>query len=184
MGTPVTDGFDVGDDEKVISILNKWKGGPISDKLFTELAGILPQPCIETVILRENNQEIEVLLIPRPSDDISWNGMLHSPGGALRHSDFMRADKTPINGVFERIQNKETKLNFSEEPIFVTNLQHMTKRGPEAVMVYLAKMSDSAKFPDEFVWVNINKLESLPNFPKHQLTVIQKAVEKFKEVNK
>jgi len=48
-----TDGFLPGDDEKIIPVLDKWQGGPLSDKLFTALARITPQACVETVVLRK-----------------------------------------------------------------------------------------------------------------------------------
>jgi len=178
MPTEMTNGFDIGDDQKVIDILSKWTGGPISDALFTELARIIPQPCVETVILRQNSV-IEVLLVPRPANDPVWPGMLHSPGQTLRAGDFFRDDHTPINGPFERVQKNEIKTSFNSPPEFVAIAQYMTKRGPEAVTIYLATIYSQANLPAGAGWYKVQQLETLENFISHQLTAINLAVAKF-----
>jgi hypothetical protein len=175
----ITDGFDIGDDEKIIEILKKWKGGKLSTSLFTTLSAMLPTPCLETVILRRSDNEVQVLLIPRPENDIIWKGMLHSPGGAVRHSDYLRSDGKPFNGVFERIESGEIKNKFVGEPKLVTSYPMMTKRGPEMVTLFLMKIDDKATLPEGANWYNVEKLNEIPNFIKHQLKAVQEAVKEF-----
>lgn len=176
-----TDGFEPGDDKKVVEILKKWQGGVISDALFTQLAWMLPQPTIETVILRENNAQIEVLLTRRPEDDPVWPGARHSPGQVLRHMDYKRPDNTPLNGPFERVQEHEIKTKFLHDPEFVGVAQYMTKRGPEAVHVFLAAIDPKATLPEGAIWHPVDQLEKLDNFMQHQIIPISLAAKHFKE---
>jgi hypothetical protein len=177
MANTLTDGFSSGDDEQVVTLLKKWRGGKLSDQLFNILAGMTPQPTVETVILRKINSEMEVLLIPRPEGDIIWPGMLHSPGQALRAMDYHRDDLTPLNGPFERVQQQEIMTDFSKVPEFVGVAQYLTARGPEAVHVYLAHITDFARLPVTARWCNIKELEKLDNFISHQLIPIRMAAD-------
>src|SRR3989344_8093896 len=99
-----TDGLTLEEDQKLAQLLSKWKGGRISTPVFTELAKMTPQAIVEVVLFRFNNGELETLLIPRPDDDIVWSGMIHTPGTALRVSDFLREDLNHPNVAFERLQ--------------------------------------------------------------------------------
>jgi hypothetical protein len=175
----ITDGFDPGDDEKVIEIFKKWKGGRLSTSLFTVLAGMLPTPCIETVVLRRFGEKVQVLLIPRPPNDIVWKGKLHSPGGAIRHADYLRTDGNPFKGVFERVETQEIKTKFIEEPKFITSYPVMTQRGPEMVALFLAKIDESAVLPEGAVWYDADKLSELPTAVNHQMRAIEEAVKAF-----
>ena len=173
MATLITDGFDQGDDEKVVSILKKWKGGVLSDILFTKLAKILPQVCVETVILRKNNRKIEVLLVSRPDGDPVWPKMIHSPGGQIRAVDFHRKDKKVVNGVFERVQKNEIRTNFILEPVFVENIERTTKRGSEVAIVYFTQIEEDSGLSKEIIWCDVEKLENLPNMMKDQIEMIR-----------
>jgi hypothetical protein len=184
MTNTFTDGFSPGDDKRVVAILKKWRGRALSDQLFNTLAGIFPQPTVETVILRHRDTEVEVLLIPRPEGDITWPGMLHSPGQTLRAMDYHRPDNTPINGPFERVQQYEIMTNFSRPPQFVGVAQYSTARGPEAVHIYLARIPEDARLPQLAGWYNIEELENLDNFIQHQIIPIRLAVDFFIKNNR
>lgn len=179
-----TDGFDPEDDEKVISTLKKWKGGVLSDELFTQLAYIIPQPTIETVVLRKKENAIEALLIPRPAHDSIWPGVLHSPGQALRKMDYLRTDNTPLNGPFERVQSLEIKAKFLHTPEFVGIAQYMTKRGPEAVHIFLASIAEDSALPENAIWKRVDDLPQLTNFMDHQIIPINMAKNFFLTKNK
>jgi hypothetical protein len=179
MANTLTDGFSPGDDDQVVGILKKWQGGPLSDLLFTTLARMLPQPCVETVVLRRKNNSVQVLLVPRPPEDITWPGMLHSPGQALRAMDFQRPDEKPMYGPFERVQKNEIKADFIGEPEFVGVAQYSTRRGPEAVHVYLAQIAPDTALPENVQWCDVDKLPEMKDFIQHQLTPIRMAVEYF-----
>jgi hypothetical protein len=179
MNKDITDGFGPGDDEKVIEILKKWKGGRLSNELFTELAGILPAPCIESVILRKNEGKVEVLLIPRPENDIVWKGMLHSPGASIRRSDYQNNPEDAFTETLKRIEDQEIKNKFEEKPRFITSYSIMTKRGPEVVLLFLAKISDRAVLPEGSGWYDIENLNEIPNFLSHQTKAIEEAAKVF-----
>lgn len=103
-----TDGLTREQDEQLVDLLSRWKGGRISNLAFPLVARLTPQACVETVILRSKDNSLETLLIERPTSDTVWPGMLHNPGQALRLSDFNRKDGDPVNGPFERIK----KVNY------------------------------------------------------------------------
>ncbi|GIW61426.1 MAG: hypothetical protein KatS3mg089_0278 [Patescibacteria group bacterium] len=174
-----TDGFDPGDDEKVIALLKKWKGGTLSDALFTRLAWMLPQPTVEMVIIRKRDKTLEVLLIPRPPDDIVWPGFLHLPGQTLRRMDYFRDDNTPMNGPLERIQKYEIQTSYLRTPEFVGVAQYMTQRGPEAVHIYLGAIAKNAKLPSGAIWAAIDDLPKMRNFINHQIIPIKIAANYF-----
>ena len=131
-----TDGLTLEEDGELARLLSKWNGGRISTPVFTELARMIPQPIVEVVLFRGNDNVLETLLIPRPADDIVWPGMLHTPGAAVRTSDFRREDKNPLNGVFERIQRGELNSDFAYTPVFADRLHRLGDRGPEVAEVY------------------------------------------------
>ena len=175
----ITPGFSTGDDEKVIEILHKWDGGRLSTGLFTELARIIPVSTVETVILRQREGKIQVLLIPRPADDIVWKGMLHSPGASVRWADINRSDGDPLAGVFERIQKQEIMTLFAGRPEFIGMVLQQVKRGPEVTQVFLAQIDPDAKLPLGADWYDVDTLDKVPYFITHQLKAINLAKEKF-----
>lgn len=186
MSTNITHGLTPEEDIELQALFKKWAaagGGAFSDATFTYLAYALPTPCIETVILRETNDVIEVLLIKRPDNDPVWPNCIHSPGGALRRADYKRDDVNPINGVFERVQRNELHNNFIDTPVFVGMRHYSTNRGPEVVHVYLAQISSDAQVP-ESQWVDVSKLNELPNFIKHQIVPINDAVNFYLKTRK
>ncbi|MDO8610249.1 MAG: hypothetical protein Q7R95_06880 [bacterium] len=137
-------GLSLIQDIQLEHLLKSWNGGPFSTHVYTQLARI-PQPIIEVVVFRKLEDAIETLIIPRPDDDIVWPGMYHNPGSALRTSDYSRSDSTPLNGPFERIQQSEIKTNFAYEPVLVTNLDRLTKRGPESCRVFFTELNGDPK---------------------------------------
>lgn len=172
----VSGGLTALEEKQVVEILGKWDGGPLSAELFTVLARIIPQPCVETVVIRKVENKFQVLLIPRPQDDPTWPGLLHSPGQALRAADYHRQDNVPMNGVFERVQKNEIKAEFSSTPHFVGVAQYMTKRGPEAVHIFVTTLAEGSSLAPEFQWVNVDEIDTLPNFIHHQVVPIRMAV--------
>jgi len=177
MSVKITDGFAPGDDEKVISILSKWTGGYLSDRLFIKLAGITPQAGIVVIIFRQNQKgEIEVLLVPRPDNDPLWPEMLNLPGKMFRAADYNRKDDLPVNGPLERIQKDELKIKFSKEPEFVGVSLHKDDRGPLVVLVYLSEVDNNLELPKGRMWCSINNLEKVNNLVQTELIPINIAL--------
>jgi len=176
-------GFTKDDVEEVVRILKKWDGGKIPTELFTVLAGMLPIPVLETVILRQHKNMTQVLLIPRPKDDIVWPGMIHSPGGALRRADYFREDKNPNNGVFERIEKQEIGMRFITAPELVGVIVpgRISARGPEMCQIFLGKIDENTKLPEGAGWYDVEELNKIPNFIQHQIPAINMALGFFKE---
>ncbi len=175
-----TDGLTPEEDRQLVSLLSKWKGGKISTPVFTELARIIPQPIIEVVLFRENDGVLETLLIPRPKDDIVWPGMVHTPGTALRASDYGRADNNPVKRAFERIQHGELHCEFADTPIFAGRLHRDGDRGPEVVEVYVADLGESFELLEGQEWCRVDKLSENSKFIQGQLGHVFLAVDFLK----
>ncbi|HKC04934.1 MAG TPA: hypothetical protein VKC54_03620 [Patescibacteria group bacterium] len=176
MGTLVTDGFGPGDDEKVVSILNKWKGGVLSDQLFTAISKMTPQVAAIIVVFRKRGDTLETLLLPRPENDPLWAGMLNLPGKMFRTVDFNREDKNPINGPLERILKDELKINFTEPPKFAGLAFQDTKRGPIVVLVHTAYIPVDFNGNEDWVWRDVAKLKEFDDMIPTEMPAIEVAL--------
>lgn len=172
MGTLITDGFDAGDDEKIVSILNKWKGGPLSDRLFTSVSKLTPQVSVITTIFRKRGDIIETLLLPRPSDDPLWPNMLNLPGKMFRAMDFERVDGNPMNGPLKRIQNDELKIKF-ESVKFIDLVFQNIARGHIVVLLHIGELSDNQEDKSDWVWADVTRLKELNNFLETETSAIE-----------
>ncbi len=176
-----TEGLTQEEDEQLTDLLSKWKGGRISAPVFTELARIIPQSIVEVVVFRKNGNTLETLLIPRPADDIVWPGMYHTPGTALRLTDFHREDQNPLNGAFERLQHGELKSEFVKTPTFAGRLHRLADRGPEVAEIYFATLpGDSAS--DDNIWYPVDQLSQNPKFIQYQLGHVLMAAEQYRNL--
>lgn len=175
-----TEGLTLEQDRLAVELLKKWNGGRISTPVFTELAGMIPQPIVEVVVFRNNGGILETLLIPRPEDDIVWPGMYHTPGAALRTSDFHREDQNPLNGPFERIQRGELKSEFAYNPTFAGRLHRLGGRGPEVAEIYITELDESTLQPNH-VWYPVEQLAQNPKFIQHQLGHVMIAAVQFRQ---
>jgi hypothetical protein len=177
MGTLITDGFDSGDDQKVISILNKWKGGPLSDKLFTSLSKLTPQISTIIVVFRKKGEILETLLLPRPSDDPLWPNMLNLPGKMFRGLDFKRDDKNPVNGPLERIQKGELKVELNKHDIKFAGLAFQdTIRGPIMVLVHTYFVANDFKGNEDWIWREVSQLKDSKDMIPTEMDAIEVAL--------
>ncbi len=177
MGTLITDGFNSGDDEKVVSILNKWKGGPLSDKLFTSVSKLTPQIATIIVVFRKTDNVLETLLLPRPSDDPLWPNMLNLPGKMFRNVDFKRDDKNPVNGPLERIQKDELKTEFKKEDIKFAGLAFQsTLRGPIMVLVHTVFVAEDFSGNSDWIWRDVTKLNDFMDMIPTEMDAIEVAL--------
>lgn len=173
-----TDGLTPQQDAQLESLLAMWGGGRISDRVFTRLAGMIPQPIVEVVVFGTRD-ELETLLIPRPQGDIVWPGMHHTPGTALRASDYNRPDKTPLNGAFERII-REIDNNFAYPPTYAGRLHRMSSRGPDVTEVYITELLEGSSLNPGQLWHPVTKLSTHPTFIQEQLGHVKLAAEAYR----
>jgi hypothetical protein len=181
MSQLITDGLTAADEKQLTEILKKWKGGALSDSLFTSLAQMLPMPCVESIVFRKVKGRTECLLTPRPENDPIWPGFIHSPGSVLRAIDFRRPDGVAVNGPFERVQKNEIMNKFEYPPIFVDIHTHLGARGPEVLLIHFTSISKHAVLPAGCLWADVGSLLERPNFIKHQQPAILMAAKKFNE---
>lgn len=177
MGVQITDGFDVGDDEKVVSILNKWKGGPLSDQLFTSVSRLTPQISAIVTVFRKKGDTIETLLLPRPSDDPLWPNMLNLPGKMFRSLDFKRDDKNPVNGPLDRIQKSELKIDLKKEDIKFAGLAYQdTLRGSIMVLVHTLFVAEEFVGNPDWIWRDVAKLKDFKDMIPTEMDPIEVAL--------
>lgn len=173
-----TDGLTSGEDRDLADLLSKWGGGRISTPVFTYLARMIPQPIVEVVLFRINSEALETLLIPRPADDIVWPGMFHTPGTALRASDFHREDGNPLNGAFERVK-REINNEFASPPTFAGRLHRLSERGPDVTEVYIAELLEGSPLQPGQLWYSVEQLAGNPKFIQAQHGHVMMAAEAF-----
>ncbi len=175
--TPLT----ADEEMRVIEILAKLSGEGFSDALYTALARIMPQPSLEVTFFRENNGTLETLLVPRPSKDPVWHGMLHTPGVMLRHADFIPDDGKATERAFARLEKRELGFTLPNAPEFVGIIHRMAKRGPEVVQVFVAQMPKNASLKEGIEWVAIDDLSNRPDFTQHQIPHVKLAAEYYRK---
>ena len=178
MGVKITDGFGPGDDEKAVSILKKWKGGVISDKLFTVLAGMVPTTGVVIVFLY-NKKDPEVLFVPRPNGDPLWSGMLNLPGKLFRKIDFARSDQKPINGPLERIETAEIGTKLPKRPKFAGINLNSDKRGSWAILVYFIELNAKSEYKGVGEWVKVYGIKKRSDVIQTEINHINIALKKF-----
>lgn len=177
-----TDGLTPEQDAQLVSLLRMWGGGRISDIVFTQLAAMIPQPIVEVVVFRDGS-ELETLLIPRPKGDIVWPGMLHTPGTALRASDYKRPDGTPLNGAFERIE-REIDNQLAHPPTYAGRLHRMSGRGPDVTEVYITELLEGSSLKPGQVWYPVEQLQAHPLFIQEQMGHVKLATQAYRNLIK
>lgn len=182
MASNITDGFDPGDDEKVIEILKKWKGGLISDQLFNLIAGMMPTTGV-VVVIASNKEDPEVIFVPRPEGDPRWSGKLNLPGKLFRNVDFKRSDNIPANGPLERIQKSEIGIEFPSNPKFIGINLNSDSRGSWAILVYLVNLDDKTLYKGVGEWVRVSEVEKRNDLINTEINHINVALGKVKSVS-
>lgn len=173
----VSEGLTAVKDKRLAGLLGKCRGR-FSTPVFNEIAGHVPLPFVEVVFLRDGDDgRVATLLIPRPDNDEFWPGMWHTPGTALRNTDFEREDKNPLNGALERIRG-EVGGDFLYPPVFVGNFFVLARRGAGVAAAYYTGFSGERR--EDNKWYPVEKLVNYHNFIQEQLPFVLAAAEKFK----
>lgn len=175
-----TDGLTPREDSQLARLLSKWRGGRISTPVFTQLARITPIAIVEVVILRDSNEALETLLIPRPKDDPIWHGMYHTPGTTLRASDYKRADQNPLKGAFERIEREVN--NELSPPTYAGLLLRLSERGPDVSQIFIAQLLGGATLQPEHLWYPVAQLAGYSNFIQAQLGHVMLATDAYRKM--
>ncbi len=110
------------------------EGKSLNRILFTEIARLVTSPIIEFVPLKIIDGKINILLIPRESDDPLWPSMLHTPGTAVRPSDKSLEDS------FSRLLDHELgDINVSSLDYAGMQLHH-TDRGNDLAHIFYGEV--------------------------------------------
>lgn len=157
--------------QKLVSLLKDVKPGFQPFDVFIELARIVTLSIVEWVPLRLHDGKVEVLLLPRSSDDPFWPAELHTPGTVLRATDGEGYSK-----VYERIEQDELNGTEVSDPVFVTNILHSSKRGSEHSSIYWVEVTGEPKIGVFYDTDNLPK-----NLVESQRAFIASAVASYRK---
>jgi len=158
--------------------LKKLEPGFLPFDLFYQFNRLKVTITIEVVPLCLNpDGDVMVVLFNRGPNDPWWPNLYHTPGSCLSDEDISIEDEWGLpTKTFFRLKNTEFgDIKLIDQPQFINNLSHQTKRGPESVHVYIQEVNyESAK----------NHLFPVANLPEnmmdHQINMIKKCASIFK----
>lgn len=122
------------------NILSRLEAGFLPFPIFIQAARLVVLSIIELVPLRFGaNGAVEVLLLPRATDDVLWPGMTCTPGTVVRPTD----SQENYREAFERIFKDELKISTAAEPVYVGHLYHRTRRGSESARIHYVELAQA-----------------------------------------
>lgn len=168
--------------KEIAEKLKKLEPGFIPFDLFYQFNRLKVTITIEVVPLCfDSKGNVNVVLFNRGPDDAWWPNLYHTPGTCLLDSDIPKEDEWGLpTRAFERLKNGELKgIKLINNPIFIGNLSHQVRRGPESVHVYIQEVDYESAKPYLF------QISNLPeNILDHQINMIKKCASIFKETSK
>ena len=143
------------DKSTLIELLNKINPKqPYGTELFNALARLTVSVAIEAVCLRQNleNQDIEIYLAQRSSDDSAYPNEWHCPGSVMRPGE-------SFEDVLQRLAGREFKANLISAK-FVANINPSPlspeERGHFLSIVYLCVVEEAQNQRGK--WFSIDNL--------------------------
>ncbi len=171
--TVVTQGVTEEEEAEFIRIANK--AGPVMTyPFFAAGARLFALTAIEPIVLRERNDNIEVLLIWREAEGETipeLRNTWHSPGTMLRASDQSYDD------AFRRLERNELHTSYLGTPEFAGVDFHHYERGGENGLVFVAAIAEED--PPAGTFIRVDGLP--PNLIRHHHNLIRIAVEHFRK---
>ncbi|MDL2341619.1 MAG: hypothetical protein QFB87_00885 [Patescibacteria group bacterium] len=122
-------------DQHLANLLKEYEPGFLPYPIFEQIARLVALPIVEFIPFRMHDDQIEVLLIARPEDDVLWPGLLHTPGTVVRATD-IQATKGQLWTPFQRILSEELLDTPVGPHHFVGSQLHASKRGAEQAQLY------------------------------------------------
>lgn len=132
------------EEDLMVKFISKIEPYSMSAKTHEAVAQKFCLTAIETVILREREGKIEVLLVRRPQYDNYYANMWHTPGTILRSTDHSYAE------AWGRTQLDELDVKFAITPKFVASIVLPTLRGTEHSMIFYTHISEEPKVGQYF----------------------------------
>ncbi len=158
---------------KLVELLHKLRPGFLPKEIFFEIIRLIPAAIVDIVPLIEINNELQVLLIERESDDPFFGGQVHIPGTSLRSTDA----KGNFKSAFDRIIQGELKgVSVISEPVFCGSSFHDTTRGSELTLIHWVLVDQTINIGKFYL---VNDLPS--NIVPHQKNTIGIAVENYRK---
>jgi hypothetical protein len=168
-------------DTEIQQIANNLKllspEGYIPFPLFVEFNRLKVTVTIEIVPMCFGpDGQVKVVLYNRGPDDLWWPNLFHTPGTCLISDDIPTDDEWGLpTRAFDRLKKGEMKdLTLIGEPMFVNNLNHQVRRGPESDHVYIQKVEYDPKLD---CFYDVDHLP--PNIVDHQVNMIHRCAKLF-----
>ena len=121
-------------------VLAKLRPGFLPFDIFIQFTRLMVASVVEVVPLRRKSGKVEVLLLPRGSDDTLWPNMVHTPGTLLRATD----RENSFEDAFDRIREETGGISFVGHPVFVQAYVRKSRRGMENSRVFYVEVAGSA----------------------------------------
>ena len=124
--------------DQLVALLGKYMPGNLPPDVFEAVGRVSVYPAVELVPVRMTENGIEVLLMQRPADDITWPSMMHTPGTILRPTD------ETIEGAMERLMNDELRgTAIVEPPRFLRHRMYNHTRGRGLGLEHIVVVGES-----------------------------------------
>jgi hypothetical protein len=152
-------------DNLLVGLLQNSIPGNLSPEVFEAVARVAVYPAVEFIPLRKNYNKVEVLLFQRPSEDIIWPSMWHTPGTILRPTDETYED------AFTRLMEDELQGTETSLPIFIGAELSKNHRGRCVLLEHLVIVEGEPRAGTFFSVDNLPK-----DFIADQLPSLNRAV--------
>lgn len=124
--------------EQLVRLLGKCTPGNLPRDVFEAVGRVVVYPAVEIIPVRVKAGVVEVLLLRRPANDITWPSMMHTPGTILRPTD------ESISTAVARVITEELpNTTVIKEPQFMRTRMYNHKRGRGLGMEYIIEVGDS-----------------------------------------
>jgi hypothetical protein len=124
--------------DQLVALLGKCTPGNLPPDVFEAVGRVSVYPAVELVPVRMTENGIEVLLMQRPADDITWPSMLHTPGTILRPTD------ETVESAMARLVDEELQgTTILEPPRFLRYRMYNHTRGRGLGLEHIVVVGES-----------------------------------------
>lgn len=124
--------------DQLVALLGKCTPGNLPPDVFEAVGRVSVYPAVELIPVRMTERGVEVLLLQRPADDITWPSMMHTPGTILRPTD------ETIEGAMARLVSEELQgTTILEAPRFLRYRMYNHTRGKGLGLEHIVVVGES-----------------------------------------
>ena len=161
-----------------VATLSKFEQGRLPYPLFMQLARLATLATVELVPLRDNNNDAEILLTPRPEGD-PWEGQWHVPGTVILPTDPL-AHPYDYSAPLARLIGPDGELRNGvkavSEPRMIDTERRKTRRGDELAVIHYVEVEGEPEEGRFFPMRDFPERIPQPGVIDHHVGFIKRAV--------